>query len=66
MENLWHPLMSLSPPTLGWLLMTFLAACVVLFVRLEALGRRLRTQTASHGHFVARDVTDRGRMPGHH
>ncbi len=46
---LWHPLLALSPAGLGWLLVVLLAGSAVLFVRLEAVGRRLRTDTAPLG-----------------
>ncbi len=46
---LWHPLLGLGPAALGWLLLVLLAASAVLFVRLEAVGRRLRTTAAPLG-----------------
>lgn len=46
---MWHPLFSLSPTTLGWLFIILLIATVLLFLRLETLGRRLKTSVAPLG-----------------
>lgn len=46
---MWHPLLSLTPTVQGWLFLVLLIGTVLLFLRLENLGRRLRTSTAPMG-----------------
>ncbi len=46
---MWHPLEYLSPRMLGWLLLALMAAAIVLYVRLQSLGRRLRNGMAPLG-----------------
>ncbi len=46
---MWHPLSALSPSLLGWLLLFLLVFAVLMFVRLESLGRRLKTGSAPLG-----------------
>jgi hypothetical protein len=46
---MWHPFHGLAPTALGWLLLVLMVGCVVLFVRLETLARRLKTSRAPWG-----------------
>ncbi len=46
---MWHPLLQLSPVALGWLFVVLLIGSVLLFFRLESLGRRLKTTVAPLG-----------------
>jgi hypothetical protein len=46
---MWHPLTELSSGALGWLLLALMVTAVLLFVRLESLGRRLKTGPAPLG-----------------
>lgn len=46
---MWHPLLTFSPTALGWLFVVLLIGTVVLFLRLETLGRRLKTSAAPLG-----------------
>lgn len=46
---MWHPLNALEPQTLGWWLAVLLLFSVLLFLRLESTGRRLRTDVAPLG-----------------
>jgi len=44
---MWHPLLTFSPTALGWLFFALLVGTIVLFLRLETLGRRLKTSIDS-------------------
>lgn len=46
---MWHPLLFFSPSQLGWLFFILLVATVLMFLRLESLGRRLKTAAAPLG-----------------
>ncbi len=46
---MWHPLDLISPTALGWLFLVLLVVSVALFLRLDALGRRLKTTMAPLG-----------------
>ena len=46
---MWHPLNTLEPTTLGWMLALLIIAAVLLFVRLASLTRRLKTGMAPLG-----------------
>lgn len=46
---MWHPLLFFSPTQLGWLFFILLVATVLMFLRLESLGRRLKTAAAPLG-----------------
>lgn len=46
---MWHPLEYFSPGTLGWLLLALMAFTIILYLRLQSLGRRLRNGMAPLG-----------------
>ena len=46
---MWHPLEYFSRGALGWLLLALMAFAIVLYLRLQSLGRRLRNATAPLG-----------------
>lgn len=49
LAHMWHPLLTFSPTALGWLFFVLIVGTVVLFLRLETLGRRLKTSVAPLG-----------------
>ena len=46
---MWHPLEYFSRGALGWLLMALMAFTIVLYLRLQSLGRRLKNTVAPLG-----------------
>ena len=46
---MWHPLEYFSPSAQGWLLLVLVVMSVMFYVRLQSLGRRLKTAVAPLG-----------------
>ncbi len=46
---MWHPLIHMAPGSLGWLLLFLLVIAIIIYVRLETWGRRLRNSAAPMG-----------------